>query len=188
MKRWLFDLAAAFSLLLSLAAAASWATSYAPPHEWRLLGVAHSADMKHVQPGRGVAAVAMRRVSGSSAARYGFWDASWLLSRSGRLTVVAHALDYEGPVRAIDAAPPSVIVQPSESERGPLVAFAQLPESHPWARKWGFAWDSDAQEAVDGGGATVAIRARMITLPHWLFVVLGVPLPLRWLRLRRRRQ
>ncbi len=38
MKRWLFNLAAALSLLLSIAAAAAWATSYAQPAGWRLSG------------------------------------------------------------------------------------------------------------------------------------------------------
>ena len=48
MKRWLFNLAAALSLLLSLAAAAAWVMSYARSPGWRLIGVAHSADLTRV--------------------------------------------------------------------------------------------------------------------------------------------
>ena len=51
MKRWLFNLAAALSLLLSLAAAAAWAVSYARPPGWRLIGIAHSADLTPVSRG-----------------------------------------------------------------------------------------------------------------------------------------
>ena len=52
MKRRLFTLVAAASLLLSLAAAAAWAVSYARPCDWRLLGMAHSADLARVDLGR----------------------------------------------------------------------------------------------------------------------------------------
>ncbi|HEY0157121.1 MAG TPA: hypothetical protein VGF28_07500 [Thermoanaerobaculia bacterium] len=48
MKRWPFNLAAAFSLLLSLTIAAAWATSYAQPRDWHLLGLAHSAGLTRV--------------------------------------------------------------------------------------------------------------------------------------------
>ena len=48
MKRWLFNLVAAVSLLLSLTAAAAWAMSYARPLDWHLLGIAHSADLTRV--------------------------------------------------------------------------------------------------------------------------------------------
>jgi hypothetical protein len=48
MKRWLFNLVAAVSLLLSLTAAAAWAMSYARPPDWHLLGSAHSADLTRV--------------------------------------------------------------------------------------------------------------------------------------------
>jgi hypothetical protein len=48
MKRWPFNLAAALSLLLSLAAAAAWAISHARPPAWRLIGTAHSADLTRV--------------------------------------------------------------------------------------------------------------------------------------------
>ena len=48
---------------------------------------------------------------------------------------------------------------------------------------------SDAQlvDDGDGVGGPVSARARMVTLPYWFIVVLGVPMPLLWLRVTRRR-
>src|SRR3712207_7810816 len=70
MKRWLFNLVAAVSLLLSLTAAAGWAMSYARPLDWHLLGIAHSADLTRVNLDRRTA-VSMTPVNGSDAPRYG---------------------------------------------------------------------------------------------------------------------
>jgi hypothetical protein len=88
MKRRLFNLAAALSLLLSFAASAAWAMSYARSAGWRLLGIAHSADLTPVNRGRSTALFTTAPNS-SKAAHYGFWDALWALSESGRLTLLA---------------------------------------------------------------------------------------------------
>jgi hypothetical protein len=49
---------------------------------------------------------------------------------------------------------------------------------------------SDAQLVDDGDGAggPVSARARMVTSPYWFIVLLGVPVPLLWLRVTRRRR
>jgi hypothetical protein len=187
MKRWLFNIAAALSLLLSLTAAAAWAMSYARPLEWHLLGIAHSADLARVNlTGRTV--VFMRPVELPHAPRYGFWDALWALSRSGRLTLVAQTVDYDGRLRGVYASPPSLIADLPGPARARAVAFGRTPDSRPWARRLGFAWDTDAQQAVDerdGVRGTVSVRARMIMSPYWSIVLLGLPLPVLWLRVHR---
>jgi hypothetical protein len=185
MKRWLFNLAAALSLLLSLAAAAAWAMSYARPPGWRLLGIAHSADLARVDLDRRTA-VLMMPVNGPNVPRYGYWDALWARSQSGRLSLVAQAADYGGNLRAVYASPPSLIVDLSGPARTRAVAFGRVPNSRPWARRLGFAWDADAQQAVDEVGGPVSVRARMIMLPYWSIVLLGLPLPLLWLHVNRR--
>ena len=188
MKRWLFNLVAAVSLLLSLTAAAAWAMSYARPLDWHLLGIAHSADLTRVNLDRRTA-VSMMPVNGSDAPGYGYWDALWTRSQSGRLSLVAQAADYGGDLRGVYASPPSLTVELPGPARTRVVAFGRMPNSRPWARRLGFAWDADAQQAVaegDGVGGLVSVRARMIMLPHWSIVLLGLPLPLLWLRVKRR--
>jgi hypothetical protein len=189
MKRSLFNLGAAFSLLLSLAAAAAWAMSYARPLDWHLLGTAHSTDLTRVSLDRRTV-VLMIPVKGSKGVSHGWWDGWWVRSRSGRLTLLAQTIDYEGSLRRVYAAPPSVTVDLSGPARARAVAFARMPEARPWARRLGFAWDADAQQAFHDGdrvGAPVSVRARMITIPHWSIVLLGLPLSLLWLRRRARR-
>lgn len=188
MKRWLFNLVAAGSLLLLLTAAVSWATSYAWPLDWHLLGMAHSADLTRVNPDRRTV-VSMMPVDRSDAPRYGYWDALWARSQTGRLSLVAQAADYGGNLRAVYASPQALIVDLPGPARTRAVAFGRMPNSHPWARRLGFAWGADAQRAVDdrdGVGAPVSVRARMIMLPYWSIVLLSVPLPLLWLRVNRR--
>lgn len=187
MKRWVLNIAAALSLLLSLTASAAWAMSYARPFEWHLLGVAHSADLTRVnRTGRTV--VFMSPVKLPHAPRHGFWDALWALSRSGRLTLVAQTVDYDGTLRGVYASPPSLVVDLSGPTRARVVAFGRTPAARPWARRLGFAWDIDAQQGVnEHGGArgAVSVRARMIMAPYWSIVLLGLPLPVLWLRVNR---
>ena len=188
MKRWLFNLVAAVSLLLLLTAATAWAISYARPLDWHLLGMAHSADLTRVNLNRR-SVVLMMPVNGSTVPRNGYWDALWARSQSGRLSLVAQAVDYGGNLRAVDASPPSLIVDLSDPARSRAVAFGRMPNARPWARRLGFAWDAEAQQAVDDRdrvGETVSVRARMVMLPYWSIVLLGLPLPLLWLRVNRR--
>lgn len=186
MKRWLFNLAAALSLLLSLATAAAWAMSYARPPGWRLIGIAHSADLTRVNSGRRTALFTTAPDS-SNAPHYGFWDAWWARSRSGRLTLLAQVVDYDGPLRRVYASPPSLIVDLPGQARPQAVVFGRMPDSGPWASRLGFAWHSDAQ-LVDGAGGPVTARAWMVTLPYWFIVLFGLPMPLLWLRVTRRRR
>jgi hypothetical protein len=185
MKRWLFNLAAALSLLLSIAAAAAWAMSYARPPGWRLIGTAHSADLTRVNRGRRTALFATT-ANWSKAPNYGFWDAWWALSQSGRLTLLAQVIDYDGTLRRVYASPPSLIVDLPGQPRPQVVVFGRMPDSRPWASRLGFAWHSDAQSADEVDGPVTA-RAWMVTLPYWFIMLLGLPMPLLWRRVTRRR-
>ena len=187
MKRWLFNLVAAFSLLLSLAASAAWAVSYARPHGWRLIATAHSADLTRRNSDRHTV-LFTTAASWSNAPHYGFWDAWWALSQSGRLTLLAQVVDYEGTLRRVYASPPSLIVDLPGQARPLAMLFARTPNSTPSASRLGFALDSDAQSAGDGVGGTARARAWMLTLPYWFVVLLGLPMPLQWLRVIRRRR
>ena len=186
MSRWLFDVAAALSLLLSLTAAAAWALSYARPRDWHLLGTAHSADLMRVDLKRRTV-VSMIPVNGSDAPHphYGYWDGWWALSQSGGLTLLAQTVDYDGNLRGVYASPPSLIVDLPGPARARAEASCRMPDPRRWASRLGFAWDADAQLAAgdrDEGGGPVSVRARMITLPYWSIVLLGLPMPLLWLR------
>jgi hypothetical protein len=189
MKRWLFNLAAAFSLLLSLAATAAWAMSYAQSSGWRLIGIAHSADLTPVNRGPSTA-LFTTATNASDAAAHGFWDAVWALSESGRLTLLAQAIDYEGTLRRVHALPPSLIVDLPAQARAQAVVFGRVPDAGPWARRLGFAWHSDAQvvDDEDGVGGPVSARARIVTLPYWFIVLFGLPLPLLRMQVARRRR
>ena len=186
MKRWLFRFAAALSLLLSIAAAAAWAMSYARPPGWRLIGSAHSADLTRVNRGRRTV-LFTTTANWTKAPHHGFWDAWWALSQSGRLTLLAQVVDYEGTLRRVHASPPSLIVDLPGQARPQAVVFGRMPDAGPWARRLGFAWHSDAQ-LVDAVGGPVSARAWMVTLPYWFIVLLGLPLPLLWRRVTRRRR
>jgi hypothetical protein len=189
MKWWLFNLAAALSLGLSLAAAAAWVVSYARPPGWRLIATAHSADVTRVNRGRRTV-LFTTTANWSKAPHYGFWDAWWALSQSGLLTLLAQTVDYDGTLRRVHASPPSLIVDLPGHARAQAVVFGRMPESGPPASRLGFAVHSDAQ-LVDGGngvGGPVSARARMVTVPYWFIVLLGLPAPLLWLRVTRRRR
>ena len=189
MKQWLFNLATALSLLLSLAAAAAWAMSYAGAPAWRLLAIAHSEDLTRVDRGRRTA-LFTTTANWSKAPHYGFWDAWWVLSHSGRLTLLAQVVDYEGTLRRVYASPPSLTVDLAGQVRAQAVVFARMPDSRPWGSRLGFGLHSDAKLVDDGDevGAPVSARAWMVTLPYWFIILLGAPMPLLWLRSTRRRR
>lgn len=186
MKRWLVNLAAALSLLLSIAAAAAWVMSYSRPPGWHLIGIAHSADLRRVNRGRSTV-LFTTATNWSKAPHHGFWDAWWALSQSGRLTLLAQVVDYDGTLRRVYASPPSLIVDLPGQARPQAVVFGRVPASGPWESRLGFALHSDAQ-LVDQVGGPVSARAWMVSLPYWFIVLLGLPMPLLWLRVNRRRR
>jgi hypothetical protein len=185
MKRWLFNLAAVLSLLLSIAAAAAWAMSYAQPRAWRLIGIAHSADLMRVNSGRGT--VLFTTAANWPNAHAGFWDAWWVLSQFGRLTLLAQNLDYDGTLRRVYVSPPSLIVDLPRPAGPQVVVFGRTPDSGSSASRLGFALHSDAQPVAKVGGP-VSARAWMVTLPYWFIVLFGLPMPLLWLRVTRARR
>jgi hypothetical protein len=109
---------------------------------------------------------------------YGFWDAWWALSQSGRLTLLAQVVDYDGTLRRVYSAPPSLTVDLPGEARAQVVVFGRMPDSRTLASRLGFAFHSDAV------GGPVSARAWMVTLPYWFIVLLGLPLPLLLLRPR----
>jgi hypothetical protein len=183
MKRWLVNVAVALSLLLSLAAAAAWAMSYARPPGWRLIVIAHSADLTAANRGPHMM-LFTTTPNWSKTPHYGFWDAWWALSESGRLTLLAQVVDYEGTLRRVYASPPSLIVDLPGEAHARAVVFDRVPSSRRWL---GFALHSDGQ-LVDGVGGAVSARAWLLSLPYWFIVVLGLPMPLLWRRITRRRE
>lgn len=185
-KRSLFNLTAGLSLLLSLSAVAAWAASYARPLDWHLLGIAHSADLTRV-PVKGRTVVFMRPVNLSNASNHGYWDGAWVRSQSGKLTLVAQTVDYDGRLRGVYASPPSLSVDLPGPARTRVVAFSRVPDSRRSTRRLGFAWNVDAQEAFgDGARGPVSVRVRTITSPYGSIVLLGLPLPLLWLHVSSR--
>ena len=186
MKRWLFNLTAGFSLLLSIGAAAAWAMSYAKPSGWRLIGTAHSGDLTRTNSAPRTA-LFTTTANWSKVPNYGFWDGWWALSRSGRVTLLAQVIDYNGTLRRVYASPPSLIVDLTGQTGQRAVVFGQMPDSLLSASRLGFAMHSDMQHA-DGDGGPVTVRARMVTLPYWFIVLLGLPMPLLWRRAARRRR
>lgn len=179
MKRWLFNILAALSMLLSITAGVAWAVSYAQPYDWRLIAIAHSADLTQVNRERH-AVLFTTAAEFSENTNHGFWDAWWALSQSGRLTLLAQVIDYEGTLRRVYASPPSLIIDLPGQVASQVVVFRRMPDTG-WL---GFAVHSDAQPIDEVG--PVSARAWMVTLPHWFIVLLGLPMPILWMRFARR--
>lgn len=185
MKRRLYSLTVAFSLLLSLAATLAWAVSHARPSGWHLIATAHSADLTRVDAG-GRSALFTTTANWSTTPNHGFWDAWWARSRSGRLSLLAQVIDYEGTLLRVYASPPSLVVDVPGQPRPQALTLDRMREAGPGETWLGFARQSDAG-AVDGASGPVGARAWMVTVPYWIVVLLGLPMPLRWLRAFRRR-
>ena len=185
MKRRLFNVAAVLSLLWSLAAVAAWAMSHWRPAGWRLIATAHSGDLTRVSGGRDTLLFTTTRDWKESLP--GFWDAWWALSERGRLNLLAQVLDYQGTLRQVRASPPSLIVDLPGQARAQVVVFGPATGSVPGSSRLGFAAHSDAQ-TVEGSNGPISARAWVVTLPYWFIALLGLPVPMLWMRARRRRR
>jgi hypothetical protein len=93
-------------------------------------------------------------------------------------------------LRRVYASPPSLIVDLPGQARPQAVVFGRIPDSSLWARRLGFALHADARlvDDGDGVGGPVSARGRIVTFPHWFIVLVGLPMPLLWLRVSRRRR
>jgi hypothetical protein len=183
---WVLHVVAALSLLLAIAASVFWAASYRKPHDWRLLGSAHSSELMRVPVDRR-GGVSLVPADLSIPAPHGFWDALWALSHSGSLTLVAHAVDYDGHIARIDAVAPAVTVELSGPLRIRATVFDLERRAGVRSRLLGFSWDADAGQARSDRGS-VRVQARSFTVPYWSIVLIGLPLWLRWLAANRRRR
>ena len=103
--------------------------------------------------------------------------------------LLVQVVDYDGTLRQVYASPTLIVDLPGQA-RSQAVVFGRMPDSAPWASRLGFALHSDAQLVDDGDGVAgpVSARAWMVTLPYWFIVLLGLPMPLLWLRVTRRRR
>jgi hypothetical protein len=181
MKRLLFNLACALSLLLGIVSAAAWAASYSEAPAWRLIATAHSGDLTRLN-GEPRAALFTTTPNWSTSPNHGFWDAWWRLSRSGKLTLLAQVIDYEGTLRQVESSPPTLTVDLPDSSSSQAAVFARETNAGNSANLLGFSFRSDAQMA-----GQVSLRAWMVTWPYWFIILLAVPLPVLWLRAARRR-
>ena len=189
-KRWLLNVIAATSLLLSLAAAVGWAMSHVQPLEWRLIWVVHSAGLARIGLDR-ANVIFMVSADGPGLPRHAYLDAMWVQSRSGTLSLVAQAADFTREASTVSASPWSLAVDLRDATRAQAVTSDRISHTGGWPRRLGFAWDSDVQQAIDHGdgtGGSTTVQVRMLTVPWWFVFLLGVPLPLLWMRAKRRQR
>jgi hypothetical protein len=198
LRRLLFNLLALGSLVLVLLAGLAWGLSYGRPLDWYALRTEHHPSWLpgETSDGRRPAGIIARKTDPSLP--QGYWRAWWLRSLDGRITL----LHQDAGVGALGGAltdPPTRLYvlgyvasgSLQRQQRGNMESLAAFvivrePAVQPfhWYERWGFSWvrtTSTRPNAIPG----VYARAWAVTIPHWLLIVLGLPLPLLWFWNRR---
>jgi hypothetical protein len=199
MKRTAYHIVCAFSLFLALVAAAGWLLSYLRPSTHLLKGDMH----RTVVFGRTLESTPGGTVSRSQdrSAPKSYWRSWYFVNRAGRVYLFHQDVNL-GLAGAVTVQAPNVLrvleshVQ-FENQARPLVESqqpvrvvlpdpAQVPQRARDRRarnilvEVGFARDAVAWQAKVAGGTSGSITVTM--LPHWLFMLIGLPLPLLWLK------
>ena len=197
MKRWLFNLLALLSLLVVLAAAVARESSHSWPMEtWRPLNVDHGdweLIVGYDESGQGQPA-GMRASAVAPEDTVGRWRALWLLHSEGRLQFGWQRIEV--PMRGVLFVhdPAGVLIhdeEPSSSET--WYSVQRTPATRAMVLGLGyehFDWPTARAQPSNNPDAVpvLAVRgkATVISLPYWILIVFGLPLPALWLRARLR--
>ncbi len=193
MRRIVFALLGGASLLLTLAAGAAWAASYARPLPWHEVARHHKAgwDVALFEPTDDTFDTFGMLDHGNPQGieRGGSWRITWISSTSGRLGITRRVVEY--PTGSRDLPPVEVMnVRHTSYEMfGPVGNLGAQPPGR--LERWGFHYVDERGIAWvrgrDGTGPVpLVIGVQIFTLPYWPLVLAGLPLPALWLWRNRR--